>query len=160
MPFIHHHYLMFQHDITQPQVTRICAHFPVLPWPAYSPDISPIEHVWDALDRCLRQHVPVPANNIPQATINSLINSMRRRCVVLFFSPGLIFHTVRYFRWVRYIQGYFDIVQRQCFSLLVQRTQRRTHPPPTLILYSECFKHTQGRLCALLEETDTEPTVL
>ncbi len=57
---------------------------------------SPIEHVWDALDRRIRQRVPVPANiqqlrtaieeewtNIPQATINNLINSMRRRCVAL-----------------------------------------------------------------------------
>ena len=56
---------------------------------AYSPDMSPIEHVWHALDQRVRQRVPVPANiqqlrtaieedldNIPQATINSLINSM------------------------------------------------------------------------------------
>ncbi len=62
----------------------------------HTPDMSPIEHVWDALDRRIRQHVPVPANiqqhcttieeegtNIPQATINNLINSMRRRCVAL-----------------------------------------------------------------------------
>ncbi len=28
----------------------------------HSPDMSPIEHVWDALDRCLRQRVPVSAN--------------------------------------------------------------------------------------------------
>ncbi len=27
-----------------------------------SPDMSPIEHVWDALDRRIRQRVPVPAN--------------------------------------------------------------------------------------------------
>ena len=52
-------------------------------------NMSPIEHVWDALDGRVRQHVPVPDNiqqlrtaievewdNIPQATINSLINSM------------------------------------------------------------------------------------
>ncbi|KAM9437030.1 uncharacterized protein ACWYII_015134 isoform 2-T3 [Salvelinus alpinus] len=58
--------------------------------------MSTIEHVWDALDRCVRQRVPVPGNiqqlctaieeewdNIPQATINRLINSMQRRCVVL-----------------------------------------------------------------------------
>ena len=32
---------------------------PVLPWPAYSPDI---EHVWDALNQSVRQRVPVPAN--------------------------------------------------------------------------------------------------
>ncbi len=67
---------------------------PVLAWPAYSPDMSPIEYVWDALDRRIRQSVLVPANiqqlrtaikeewtNIPQATINNLINSMQRRCV-------------------------------------------------------------------------------
>ncbi len=102
MPFIHDHHLMLQHDNAQPHVARICTQFleaeniPVLAWPAYSPDMSPIEHVWDALDWCIRQRVPVPANiqqlrtaieeewtNIPQATINNLINSMRRRCVAL-----------------------------------------------------------------------------
>ncbi len=69
--------------------------------PAYSPEMSPIEHVWDALDRRIRQRVPVPANiqqlctaieeectNIPQATINNLINSMRRRCVALHEANG------------------------------------------------------------------------
>ncbi len=35
---------------------------PVLAWPAYLPDMSPIGHVWDALDQRTRQHVPVPAN--------------------------------------------------------------------------------------------------
>ncbi len=86
---------MLQHDNARPHVARICTQLleaktiPVLAWPAYSPDMSPIEHVWDALDRHLRQRVPVPANiqqlhtaieeewtNIPQATINNLINSM------------------------------------------------------------------------------------
>uniref|UniRef100_A0A4W5QSD4 Activated leukocyte cell adhesion molecule b n=1 Tax=Hucho hucho TaxID=62062 RepID=A0A4W5QSD4_9TELE len=50
---------MFQHD-----VARICTQFleaenvPVFPWPAYSLDMSPIEHVWDVLNRRVRQHVP------------------------------------------------------------------------------------------------------
>ncbi len=98
MPFIHDHHLMLQHDNAQPHVARICTQFleveniPVLAWPAYSPDMSPIEHVWDALDWRIWQRVPVPANiqqlrtaieeewtNIPQATINNLINSMWRR---------------------------------------------------------------------------------
>ncbi len=92
VPFIHDHHLMLQHDNAWPHVARICTQFleaeniPVLAWPAYSPDMSPIEHVWDALDRRVQQHVPVPEeewNNIPQATINNLINSMRRRCVAL-----------------------------------------------------------------------------
>ncbi len=98
VPFIHDHHLMLQHDNTRPHVARICTQFleaeniPVLAWLAYSPDMSPTEHVWDALDRRIRQRVPVPANiqqlrtaiedertNIPQATNNNLINSMRRR---------------------------------------------------------------------------------
>ncbi len=102
VPFIHDHHLMLQHDNARPHVARICTQFleaeniPVLAWPAYSPDMSPIEHVWDALDQRIRQRVPVPANiqqlhtaieeewtNITQATINNLINSMQRRCVAL-----------------------------------------------------------------------------
>ncbi len=56
------------HPQPSPHVARICAQFleaeniPVLAWPAYSPNMSPIEHVWDALDRRIRQRVPVPAN--------------------------------------------------------------------------------------------------
>ena len=68
VPFNRRHDLMFQHDNAQSHVARICTqfleaeHVPVLPWPAYAPDMSPIEHVWDALDRRVRQRVPVPAN--------------------------------------------------------------------------------------------------
>ncbi|KAL0190518.1 hypothetical protein M9458_013216, partial [Cirrhinus mrigala] len=99
VPFIHDHHLMLQHDNARPHVARICTQFleaeiiPVLAWPAYSPDMSPIEHVWDALDRRIRQRVPVPANiqqlrtaieeewtNIPQATINNLSNYTKEMC--------------------------------------------------------------------------------
>ncbi len=102
VPIIHDHHLMLQHDNALLHVARICTQFleaeniPVLAWPAYSLDVSPIEHVWDALDWCILQYVPVPAiiqelctaieeewTNIQQATINNLINSMRRRCVAL-----------------------------------------------------------------------------
>jgi hypothetical protein len=63
--------------------------------------MSLVEHVWDALYRRVRQRVPIPTNiqqlptaieekweNIPQATINSLINSMRRRYVTLHEANG------------------------------------------------------------------------
>jgi hypothetical protein len=63
--------------------------------------MSPIEHVWDALDRPVRQRVHLSANikqhhtaikeewdNIPQATFHSLINSVPRRCVVLHDANG------------------------------------------------------------------------
>jgi hypothetical protein len=98
---------MFQRDNARPHSARINTQFleaenvPVLPWSEYSPDMSPIEHVWDAFDRPVRQRVPVPANiqqrrtaieeewdNIPQATINNLINSKRRRCFVLHEANG------------------------------------------------------------------------
>ena len=93
--FIRRHHLLFQHNNALPHVARICTQFleavnvPVLPWPAHSPNMSPIENVWDAINRPARQSAPVPANiqhlhiaiedewdNIPQATINRLINSM------------------------------------------------------------------------------------
>ncbi len=60
MPFIHDHHLMLQHDNARPPVIRICTQFmeaeyiPVLAWPAYPFDMSPIEHVWDALDWRIR----------------------------------------------------------------------------------------------------------
>jgi len=55
----------------------------------YTHCTCPIEHVWDALDQCIQQCVPVTANiqqlhkAIEEATINNLVNSMQRRCVAL-----------------------------------------------------------------------------
>ncbi|GFU68224.1 transposable element Tc1 transposase [Trichonephila clavipes] len=58
----------------------------MLPWPAYSPDISPIKHVWDVIGHRL-QTLPLPRTNdqlwqmaerewrnIPQGTIRTLID--------------------------------------------------------------------------------------
>ena len=63
VPFIHDHHLMLQHDKARPHVARIWTQFleaeniPVLVWPANSPDMSPIEHVWDALDTTRLRYV-------------------------------------------------------------------------------------------------------
>ncbi|GFU54219.1 transposable element Tcb2 transposase [Trichonephila clavipes] len=64
----------------------------LLPWPAYSPDMSPIEHVWDIVGgRLARDLRPVILtdelwlriqtiwNTLPQADIQNLFNSMPRR---------------------------------------------------------------------------------
>ncbi|GFY25068.1 transposable element Tcb2 transposase [Trichonephila clavipes] len=64
-------------------------HMQLLPWPAYSLDISPIEHVWDLVCRRLARD-PRPAaskdelllriqaiwNSLPQADIQNLFDSM------------------------------------------------------------------------------------
>ena len=65
----------------------------VLPWPALSSNLSPIEHLWDELGRRVRHRQDPPGtqqelssalvdewNNIPQAFIQRLNGSMRRRC--------------------------------------------------------------------------------
>ena len=48
------------HDNARPHVARICRQFlngnnvNILPWPAVSPDMNPIEHIWDYLGRKIR----------------------------------------------------------------------------------------------------------
>ena len=60
-------------------------------WPAKSPDLNPMAHLWDNLDQCVR-HRPIPLsnviqlrqaliqewNNIPQTEIDTLIRSLRQ----------------------------------------------------------------------------------
>ena len=62
-------------------------------WPARSPDINPIEHAWDMLQRrvCARQYKPATRNElaaalieewglIPQRDMKKLIRSFQTRC--------------------------------------------------------------------------------
>ncbi|GFX66921.1 transposable element Tcb1 transposase [Trichonephila clavipes] len=57
---------IFQQDNAHPHTTRIFQHalrgVQMLPWPAYSPDLSPIEHVWDVIGRRL-QTLPLSRTN-------------------------------------------------------------------------------------------------
>jgi hypothetical protein len=76
-------------------------HIRVLPWLALSPNLSPIEHLWDVLGSHIshRQNPPETLqelrdalvhewNNTPQAFIQRLIDSMRLRCKAVVAARG------------------------------------------------------------------------
>ena len=61
VPFLQRHGpAILMHDNAWPHVARICRQFlnrnnvNVLPWPAVSPDMNPVEQIWDYLGRKVR----------------------------------------------------------------------------------------------------------
>ena len=107
LPFLHQHRAIFQDDNARPHRARIVENFhrqnnvDHMDWPARSPDMSPIEHVWDILGRRVRQRQPQSRTlaalaaalqeewtRIPQHVIARVVRSMRRRCEALYASAG------------------------------------------------------------------------
>ena len=107
VPFLQRHGpAILMHDNARPHVARICRQFlnrnnvNVLPWPAVSPDMNPIEHLWDYLGRKVRARGNVHNlrdlenaliqewNNIPYVVIRLYVRSMRGRLAACINSRG------------------------------------------------------------------------
>lgn len=68
-------------------------------WPARSPDLNPIEHIWDQIGRSVQNRQPANLvdlrtflleewENLPQIRIRQLFRSMRRRCECTIAAEG------------------------------------------------------------------------
>uniref|UniRef100_A0AAZ3RIT9 Tc1-like transposase DDE domain-containing protein n=1 Tax=Oncorhynchus tshawytscha TaxID=74940 RepID=A0AAZ3RIT9_ONCTS len=106
VPFLQAHPDMtLQHDNATSHTARSVCDFlqdrnvSVLPWPAKSPELNAIEHVWDLLNRRVRARAIPPRNvrelagafveewgNIPQQELANLVQSMR--CTVVLNAAG------------------------------------------------------------------------
>ncbi|UYV79796.1 hypothetical protein LAZ67_18000677 [Cordylochernes scorpioides] len=97
---------LYQQDNARPHTARISQQVlqdvQMLPWPPYSPDLSPIEHVWDIIGRRLHA-LPQPRSEdelwqmverewraIPQDAIRTLIDSLPRRVAACIAVRGLL----------------------------------------------------------------------
>ena len=98
---------ILQQDNARPHTTCATAQFltaknvNVMEWPSTSTDLSPIEHIWDELDRRVRTRPNQPTNlpklqatllqewnNLPNNIICRYIRSMRNRCHAVINSNG------------------------------------------------------------------------
>uniref|UniRef100_A0A8C7R8B5 Transposase Tc1-like domain-containing protein n=1 Tax=Oncorhynchus mykiss TaxID=8022 RepID=A0A8C7R8B5_ONCMY len=99
-------FLLMQ-DNARPHVAGVCQQFlqeegkDAMDWPARSPDLNPIEHIWDIMSRSIHQRHVAPQTvqeladalvqvweEIPQKTICHLIRSMPRRCTEVIQARG------------------------------------------------------------------------
>ncbi|KAG2470935.1 TC1A transposase, partial [Polypterus senegalus] len=90
---------LLMHDNARPHVARVCRQYledegiETIEWPSRSPDLNPIEHLWDIMFRSIRHRQVAPQTvqqlrnaliqiweEMPQDTIRRLIRSMPRRC--------------------------------------------------------------------------------
>jgi transposase len=98
---------LFQQDNARPHISRVAMDYleqnniNMHPWPSKSPDLNPIEHLCDQLDKRMRQRQPPPQTldqlrqmlqqewrTIPRNNVGNLLESMPRRCRVVLAARG------------------------------------------------------------------------
>ncbi|UYV69431.1 hypothetical protein LAZ67_6003583 [Cordylochernes scorpioides] len=148
---------LYQQDNARPHTARISQQalqdVQMLPWPPYSPDLSPIEHVWDIIGRHLHA-LPQPRSEdelwqmverewraIPQDAIRTLTlyldvllrASPRYRNAIAIETP-LQSETRRALRRLRYSEA--RVAAAQTMQVPVQRIQLWTHKPFSGLQYN------------------------
>jgi len=98
---------LFQQDNARSHTVRVTMDYleqnniNVLPWLSKSPDLNLIEHLWDQLDKRVRQRQPPPQTldqlrqmlqqewrTIPRNNVRNLIESMLKRCRAVLAARG------------------------------------------------------------------------